>query len=68
MSDGFSKYVEELEEYMLLCNLLNQNPSIGQFGTEIDYDHFEYLKKLPCVKWTISGWTVNKRKCPEMFI
>jgi hypothetical protein len=45
MSDSYTKYKEDCEEYEYLCKLLNENEQRDM------YDHFEKLKKDPRIIW-----------------
>jgi hypothetical protein len=45
MSDSYTKYKEDCEEYEYLCKLLNENEQRDM------YDHFAKLKKDPRIIW-----------------
>ena len=64
MSDSYSKFLDEVNDYHRLCKLLNVKPK----ADDIDYEHFWELKKLPCVYWKQGIYYVDKEKYPEYFI
>ena len=61
MSDGYSKYFEEVQEYQDLCKELRIEPK----ALDIDYDHFRELKNLPCVHWERGKYRVDFENYPE---
>ena len=60
MSDSYSAYLEDEKDYLLLCKELNIKPR-----TELSYDHFDELKKLPCVSWKQGSYRVDLTNYPE---
>ena len=61
MSDSYSKYMEEVLDYRRLCKLLN----VEQKDPDINYDHFQELKKHPAVYWARGTYHIDYEKYPE---
>ena len=40
-------FYDDVVDYRNICTMLNITPK----GAEINYDHFEELRDLPCVYW-----------------
>lgn len=64
MGSSESAYYDDVTDYRNICKLMNVTPR----SAELDYDHFEELKKLPCVYWECGNYKVDKENYPEYFL
>ncbi len=60
MSDSYSKYMDDLSDYRMLCKVLKIKPK-----ELLCYEHLTEIKALPCVIWKDYCYQVDFKNFPE---
>lgn len=62
--DSLEAYMGDCKDYKLLCKLMKVKMKHG----DVDYDHFQELKSLPCIIWHNGRYIADKENYPEYFL